>query len=109
MLWRLKTPLIRLAAKLSHFGANTMRLQIAAVLVAVLAAAVIVGWTILLGFGFPFHTWGRWGLFAIVAGVAASAYMGVAMSHEIFQVREFLKQLAVWLGIVSLVPLVVWY
>lgn len=87
-----------------------MRLQIAAALVALLAGAVIVSASIVLGFGFPLGSFSLgWAFVALAIAVAASTYMGITMSNEIFQLREFLKQLAVWFGIVALVPLVVWY
>jgi hypothetical protein len=35
--------------------------------------------------------------------------LGTLMTQNAVNIREFVKQIAVWLGVVVLVPLVVWY
>jgi energy-coupling factor transporter transmembrane protein EcfT len=84
--------------------------QAAAIVLALGLGLLIVAFTVVSGMGLPLG--GSWGLAANIAAVlliAAIVYTGVAMSSEIIQIREFLKQLAVWLAITSLLPLVVWY
>ena len=48
------------------------------------------------------------GLYMTTLGIGLLLCLGVAMAQNAVYVREFVKQLAVWLGVVILLPLVVW-
>jgi hypothetical protein len=85
---------------------TVMRVQLAALLLAFLVAAIVLAIRYVLGFSFGYSIWWTYSLAAVMAVLV---YSGVTMSHEILQIREFLKQVAVWLAISTLLPLVVWY
>jgi hypothetical protein len=48
-------------------------------------------------------------LFAVIFGIALISDLFIAMAQQAVYVRELVKQIAVWLGVVVLLPLSVWF
>lgn len=78
-----------------------IRIQVLALVVALVVAGAVGLSLLFLGFGLASQ--------AAALALGPVVFLGVVMAQDAMTIRELVKQIAVWLGVVILLPLVVWY
>src|SRR5262249_2303040 len=83
---------------------NVMRVEAGILVLTLLLGLALYALSGLLGL-FLASPW----VFGLAAGIRLVLYLLVVMAQNAVSIRELVKQIAVWLGIVVLLPLAVWY